>query len=208
MALCPEPPAGVPRVSASAPSSCTYWKQAAEGRTFYTQAPDHYNCPIGAHTHGIDLPAERAGELEQVIGTMVSLSYIRNEEVAGIPRLEGPFGVAVYSPLAAAPCEPDVVLVRGNPKQLMLLAEAAWAAGAAGGSPLLGRPTCAAIPQALRAGGCAASLGCIGNRVYTELGDDELYFAVPGKQLDRVVEKLEGIVRANGELQKYHRAKK
>ena len=51
------------------------------------------------------------------------------------------------------------------------------------------------------------SLGCIGNRVYTEMADDELYFALPGGQLGRVVEKLAVIVNANRELEKYHRAK-
>src|SRR5215831_16096532 len=108
------PPAGVPRVDAAGPSGCTYWKYAAEGRTFFTEAADHYNCPVGAYTHGIDLPAERAHELPDVLGTMFRLSYLRPEEVAGVPRREGSFGVAVYAPLADAPFEPDVVLVRGN----------------------------------------------------------------------------------------------
>jgi hypothetical protein len=39
------------------------------------------------------------------------------------------------------------------------------------------------------------------------LGDDELYIALPGGQLGRVVEKLAAIVIANRELEKYHRAK-
>src|SRR5262245_35537234 len=124
------PPAGVPRVEAAGPSGCTYWKYAAEGRTFYTQADDHYNCPIGAYTHGVDLPPERAHELSDVLGTMFNLGYLRPEEVAGVPRREGKFGVAVYAPLAAASFEPDVILVRGNARQMMLLTEAAWAAGA------------------------------------------------------------------------------
>jgi uncharacterized protein (DUF169 family) len=123
------PLAGVPRVVAPAPSGCTYWKQAAEGRAFYTEASNHYSCPIGAHTHGIDLPPEGAEELQRGVATMIDLGYIRAEEVADIPRRSGAFGVAVYAPLAQAPLEPDVVLVRGNAKQMMLLAEAAQAAG-------------------------------------------------------------------------------
>jgi hypothetical protein len=39
------------------------------------------------------------------------------------------------------------------------------------------------------------------------MADDELYFALPGGQLSRVVEKLAAIVQANRELEKYHRAK-
>jgi uncharacterized protein (DUF169 family) len=203
------PPAGIPRTAEAAPSGCTYWKQAAEGRTFYTEAADHYNCPVGAYTHGIDLPPERQSELEGLIGTMVGLAYLDPEEVPLIPRREAPFGAAVYAPLDEAAGDPDVVLVRGNARQIMLLAEAAAAAGVGAGSgvEMMGRPTCAAIPAVLGSGRCVASLGCIGNRVYTELGDDELYFAIPGRHVGAVVEKLAGIRRANDELERFHRGR-
>ena len=50
-----------------------------------------------------------------------------------------------------------------------------------------------------------ASVGCIGNRVYTGLGDDELYLSVPGSALDATLEKLDTILTANIELEKFHR---
>ncbi len=200
-------PAGVSRVQSAGPSGCTYWKLAAEGQTFYTEAADHYNCPIGSYTHGIDLPPERAQELPDVLGTMFKLGYLRPEEVPGVPRREGPFGVAVYAPLAQAAFEPDVVLVSGNAKQMMILAEAMEAAGAGAGGGMMGRPTCAAIPQAIRTGTGVASLGCIGNRVYTGLADDELCIALPARHLAAVADKLTTIVNANRELEKYHRAR-
>src|SRR5262249_36292492 len=134
--------------------------------------------------------------------------YIRGEEVPGIPRREGAFGVAVYAPLAQASFEPDVVLVSGSAKQLMLLAEAALAAGVGGGAGVLGRPTCAAIPAAVQSQRGAVSFGCIGNRVYTEQADDELYVVLPGKHAAAVAEKLKTIVHANRELEAYHRAKR
>ena len=201
------PPDNLPRMAVAAPSSCTFWKRAAEGRAFYTEVSDHYNCPIGAYTHGVDLPPTQTKELQGVVETMIQLSYLRPEEVPGIPRRRGKFGVALYAPLATAPFEPEVVLVCGNAKQIMLLTEAAQAAGVGTEAPLMGRPTCAAIPTVLQSKRSAASLGCIGNRVYTEMGDDELYFALPGNQVGRVVEKLAAIVNANRELQKYHRAR-
>jgi uncharacterized protein (DUF169 family) len=197
------PPAGIPRVDRAGPSSCTYWKLAAEGRTFYTEAPDHYNCPIGAYTHGVEAPAEVNKELEGVVSTMLSLGYLRAEEVPAIPRQKGRFGVAVYAPLGEGPSdgEADVVIVAGNARQVMLLAEAAGAAG------LMGRPTCAALAHAMQTGQGVASLGCIGNRVYTGLSDDEMYFALPGREVNRVAQKLVTIVHANDELEKYHRAR-
>jgi uncharacterized protein (DUF169 family) len=203
----PTPPANVPRVGGAAPSGCTFWKRAADGQSFFTEASDHYNCPIGAYTHGIDLPPAQAKELEGVLGKMFDLGYLRREEISDIPRRQDAFGVAVYAPLADATFEPDVVLVRGNAKQVMLLTEATQAAGVGAESGVMGRPTCAAIPQAIRTQRGVASFGCIGNRVYTELGDDELYFALPGKHLAAVVEKLATIVNANHELESYHRAR-
>ena len=122
-------PEGIAKIDTAAPSGCTYWKYASEGRTFYTEASDHYGCPIGAHTHGIDLPEETAKELEGLLSTMVQLQYIAMEEVAAISQLEKPPGVVIYAPAAEAAFEPDVVLVCGNAKQMMLLAEAAHLAG-------------------------------------------------------------------------------
>src|SRR5262245_61839566 len=145
-------PAGLPRVDSAGPSSCSYWKQAAEGRAFYTEAPDHYNCPVGAYTHAVDPTEQVRRELQGVVSTMISLGYLRAEELPDIPRRDGPFGVAVYAPLAEADGEPDVVILAGNARQVMLLAEAAGATG------LMGRPTCAAIPQAMKTGQGVASL--------------------------------------------------
>jgi uncharacterized protein (DUF169 family) len=138
---------------------------------------------------------------------MFGLHYLRPEEVPGIPRRQGEFRVAVYAPLANVPEEPDVVLVRGNAKQVMLLAEAAQAAGVGAESGFMARPTCAVVPEVLRTRRSAASLGCIGNRVYTGLADDELYFALPGEHVEAVTEKLGAIVHANRELENYHRAR-
>ena len=64
----------------------------------------------------------------------------------------------------------------------MRLQEASARAGAASQLPLLGRPTCMALPAAM-AHGSVMSAGCIGNRVYTGLGDDELYLMIPGPRL-------------------------
>ena len=201
------PPPGVSRVAAAGPSSCTYWKRAAEGETFYTEASDHYHCPIGGYTHGVELPPAQTQELQDVVGIMVGLGYIRQEEVAHIPRRDQGFAVAVYAPLDQAAGEPDLVLIRGNAMQIMLLEEAAGAAGVGSSAAMMGRPTCAALPTALKSQRGVASLGCIGNRVYTDMADDELVYALPGKHLAAVVEKLAGIVHANQELMKYHRGR-
>lgn len=202
-----EPPAGATRVSATAPAGCGYWRRAADGETFYTLADDHKRCPVGAHTHNVPLSPSEQQELMGLVQTMVGLSYIRMEEVPAIPTRKTPLKVATYAPLSAAPSTPDVVLVRGNARQLMLLAEAAQLAGVAGSGATMGRPTCAVVPEAINGGATAASFGCVGNRVYTGAGENDAYFAVPGDKLALLEEKLATIVRANAELEKFHRAR-
>src|SRR4029450_9091719 len=129
------------------------------------------------------------------------------EDVAQIPTRKTPLEVAIYAPLAATPVPPDVVLVRGTAQQLMLLAEAAQAAGAAGPGDTMGRPTCGVLPEAINSDRPAASFGCIGNRVYTGADDTEAYFAIPRAQPGAVEENLAVIVRANQELEKFHRGR-
>ena len=186
------------------PPAAPNWRRAAEGKTFYTEASDHYNCPIGCYTHNVELPPTQAEELQNTLGLMGELGYISMEEVPGIPRREAPFQNAVYSPLADASGTPDVVIISGTPRQMMLLAEAATAAGIGTENGVMGRPTCAVIPAVIQSDRGASSLGCIGNRVYTALSDDDFYFAFPGKHIDVLVEKLESIVNANQALEEYH----
>ncbi|MFP6765198.1 MAG: DUF169 domain-containing protein [Planctomycetaceae bacterium] len=200
-------PDGTPRIDSAAPSSCTYWKLAADGQSFFTAAEDHFGCPIGSYTHGIDLPEAQGKELEGVISTMVELEYLGPGEVPEIPRREDHFGVVVYAPLAGATFDPDVILVTGSVRQMMTLAEAAHAAGVSCQTTMVGRPTCAAIPEVMKTGLSATNLGCIGNRVYTELKDEELYFLFAGPHLEKIADRLTAIVHANETLEEYHRSK-
>jgi len=201
------PPPGVPRVSAVEPAGCGYWRRAAAGEVFFTVADDHKRCPVGAHTHNVTLSPAEQQELMGLVQTMVGLSYLKMADVPQIPRRRTALQVAVYAPLAAAPVPPDVVLVRGNARQLMLLAEAAQAAGIAGAGATLGRPTCAVLPEAINSARTAASFGCVGNRVYTGADDTDAYFAIPGPHLGAIEEQLAVIVHANQELEKFHRGR-
>jgi uncharacterized protein (DUF169 family) len=200
-------PAGVEKFVGTEPSGCSFWRLAAAGRTFYTVPGDHYNCPIGSYTHNISLPPERAQELDQTLGLMVQIGYVKMEEVPGIPRLPRTPGVAVYSPLADAPVAPDVVLFAGPASQIMLLNEAAQRAGRSAQLPMLGRPTCMALPAAM-AHGTIVSSGCIGNRVYTGLDDGEMYGVVPGSDLARLADELHIVADANHQLAQYHQSRR
>ena len=195
-------PGGIARIDGSQPSGCSYWRLAAGGKVFHTLPADHFNCAVGAYTHNIALSPERESETMQTLQLMFGVGYIRPEDVPGIPRLKKAPVATVYAPLGAAPVAPTVVLFACKPGAAMLLNEAAMRAGSGGALPLLGRPTCMALPASLEKG-TVSSLGCIGNRVYTGLGDDELYVVVPGADLEKVANALSIIVSANRALEEY-----
>jgi uncharacterized protein (DUF169 family) len=195
-------PAAVEKFEGSEPSGCSFWRLAAAGKTFYTVPENHFNCAVGAYTHNIALSPEREQETGLTLKFMFDLGYVKPEEVPQIPRLANAPAVVVYSPLGDAPGPPDVVLFACKPRSAMLLNEAANRARVASGAPALGRPTCMALPASLQLG-AIFSLGCIGNRVYTGLKEEEMYFVVRGKDLEAVADALDVVVVANAALSDY-----
>src|SRR5262245_18118057 len=165
--FCKTLPAGVTKFEGVQPSGCSFWRLAEQGRVFYTVPSDHLNCPVGSYTHNVPLSPERDAELSNYIGLMVDVGYIRREEVARIPRVAETPAAVVYAPLGNTPIDPDSVIVIARPRGFMLLYEAALRSGAEL-QPLRGRPTCMAISASMD-GPIVSSLGCIGNRVYTEI---------------------------------------
>jgi uncharacterized protein (DUF169 family) len=196
------PPADVSRFEGTEPSGCSFWRLAAMGKTFYTVPENHFNCAVGAYTHNISLSPEREKETEHTLKMMFDLGYVKPEEVPQIPRLAKTPRAILYSPLGDSPIAPDVVLFACKPAAAMLLNEAAARAGVASGAPALGRPTCMALPASL-AHGSILSLGCIGNRVYTGLGEDEMYLVIRGKDVLALADALAVITGANNALQTY-----
>ena len=197
-------PADVRKFSGTEPSGCSFWRLAERGDVFYTEPSDHYNCAVGCFTHSIALPADRASEMDQTLAFMMDLGYIKQEDLQHIAQLRETPRFVIYAPLAETPVAPDVVLFAGRPATMMLLNEAALRGGVGTQSANLGRPTCMALPAALERG-AVASTGCVGNRVYTGLGDDELYVAVRGGDVERVAAELQIIATANARLAEYHR---
>ena len=200
-------PAGIKKFEGSEPSGCSFWRLAAEGSTFYTVPENHFNCAVGAYTHNIPLSPEREKETGHTLKMMFELGYVQPEEVPQIPRLaKGPKAI-VYSPLGETPAPPDVVLFACKPAWAMLLQEAANRAGISSGAPALGRPTCMALPASLQHG-AITSLGCIGNRVYTGLSEDELYVVLRGTDLSKIAAALRTIASANAALRDYAKGRR
>src|SRR6266478_7028744 len=184
-----EPPAGLERWPGGAvPAGCVFWREAMRGRAFYTVPADHYNCAVGAYTHAIDLPAERGSQLDDAVKFMVLKEYLRMEEVPGIPALDKPPAFVSYAPVEAATFHHDLILIAAKPAAAMLIYETALRSGAGAGlANTLGRPACAVLPLASKTGLASLSLGCMGNRTFTGLPEEEMYVCIPGARWDALV---------------------
>ena len=197
-------PEGVAHHGGSVPAGCVFWQEAAK-RTFATSAGNHALCSIGIHTMNLsDAPASHPGELQAALEAMTGLDYVRAEEVAAIPVVQREVKHALYGPLSNHPVEPDVVLLFANARQGLVLSEA-MARVDGGVPPAMGRPACAALPQAFNQGVAAMSLGCCGARAYLDaLSDDTALWALPGSRLGDYCEQIETFASANRTLSMFH----
>jgi uncharacterized protein (DUF169 family) len=121
------------------------------------------------------------------------------EAFSGVAALSRrPDGVR-YGPLADATTDPDLVLLRVTPRQMMEISDAVpveWS----------GKPQCQILPRAAEMGVIAASMGCALSRARTGMGDDELTVAVPAARIEELVEGLRLVCRADEAVVGYARA--
>jgi uncharacterized protein (DUF169 family) len=197
------PPAGLERWQGGAVAAgCVFWREAMNGRSFYTVPADHYNCAVGSYTHGIGVPAP---QLEDTVKFMVSNEYLRMEEVAGIPTLEKSPAYISYGPAETATFDHQLILVTAKPAAAMLIYESALRAGAGNAlASILGRPACAVLPLVSKTGLASLSLGCMGNRTFTGLPDEELYVCIPSGHWSTVLTKSNEIGRANTAMKQFY----
>ena len=189
------------------PSGCSFWRLASEGCAFYTVPADHFNCAVGSYTHNIPLSPAREKETEQTLGLMFQVGYIKPEEVAGIPRLKKTPRQSSTRHSAKLLCKR-----RGTVRVQTIRSDAAErSCDSCGRGRRDSRPWPADVHgfAAWRLErGTQMSLGCIGNRTYTGLGDNELYIIIPGKSLEKVAAALETIATANAAVADYARGRK
>jgi uncharacterized protein (DUF169 family) len=208
LAFVDEPPDGVPQATKAVPSSCAFWRQAEQG-TFYATAAQHFNCPVGSMVMGFELPKEVNEQLGGLVQSMCDASYLTADEAARIPTVGRQSAGIVYGPLDEFPVSPDLVLFWVNVAQAMLYSEAAGrSAWTSPPMDVSGRPGCAALPRALQSSQPEMSLGCVGMRTFTEIGDDSTLAAIPASALTAFVESLATTVEANNSMRSFYAAHK
>jgi uncharacterized protein (DUF169 family) len=176
------------------PAGCVFWVLATD-RTFSTAPEDHGNCSVGRFTHGLASMEEVSGNDD--VAALLDSGWVDAESVAAIPSVSSAAAAVTYGPLAESPTAPDVVLLRVNGRQLMVLSDALP------GLRIEGKPQCHIVALAKEHGAAAASVGCALSRARTGMRPDEMTFAFPGSRLAEVVEAVERTAAVDTVVAKY-----
>jgi uncharacterized protein (DUF169 family) len=178
------------------PAGCVFWVRAAEA-TFSTVAEDHGNCSVGRVTHGFAGLADVAGNGD--VAELLASGWVSPEAVGTIPTITERFGAVTYGPLGATPdaVSPDVVLLRVNGRQMMVLSDALP------GLRIEGKPQCHIVALAKEQNIPAASVGCALSRARTGMTPEEMTCALPAGELTGIVEAVERAAGIDTTVAKY-----
>jgi uncharacterized protein (DUF169 family) len=186
----PTPDGRTGKVSAG----CVFWIKAAD-RTFTTVAADHGNCSVGSVTHGFKTLEDVAHNAD--VAALLETGWVTMEMVPQIPVVTQRPNYVTYGPLADVSSDPDVVLLRLNPKQVMVLHDAIP------GMRIEGKPQCHIIAIAKEQQEVAASVGCMLSRVRTGLPNSQMTCAIPAGRLSDVVSRLTTTSQADNAVAAY-----
>jgi len=167
--------------SGRVPAGCVFWIRAAE-RSFTTVPADHGNCSVGRYTHGLATLEEAAGHAD--VAALLEVGWVDAEAIAGVPAVSHKPAAIVYGPLTEATTTPDVVLLRVNGRQMMVLSDAMP------GLRIEGKPQCHIVALAKEQNEVVASVGCALSRARTGMRPDEMTVAIPGGRLAAVVDAV------------------
>jgi len=176
------------------PAGCVFWVRSADA-TFSTVAEDHANCSVGTMTHGFATLDEVAGNSD--VAALLESGWVTMDVVPQIPVVTEKPGAVTYGPLAETPVDPDVVLLRLNGKQLMVLSDALP------GLRIEGKPQCHIVAVAKEEGEIAASVGCALSRVRTGMSANEMTCAIPAGRLGDVLDAVRTTAAADTTVARY-----
>lgn len=185
------PPSGVAAHPGGAPSVCTFFAEG-ERSPFYAGLKEHEACEIGAFVLGAAPQGELGQRVMGMVGTMRSAGYLAPGDEAAIARNSRPPKFVAYGPLGSLPMPPTTVLLFARPRSAMFALEAAHES-----VPMNGRPMCAIVPTLNNGAPVAVSMGCIGSRIYSQMGDDRMVVGIRGDKLDWFAREVRKIRAAN-----------
>jgi uncharacterized protein (DUF169 family) len=139
--------------------------------------------------------AEVAGNSD--VAALLASGWVTMDMVPQIPVITQRANFITYGPLQDTTLDPDVVLLRLNPKQVMILHDAVPELR------LEGKPQCHIIAIAKEHHQVAASVGCMLSRVRTGLPNSQMTCAIPAPQLADVVARLRTTCQADNTVAAY-----
>ena len=176
------------------PAGCVFWNHATES-TFSTVKADHGNCSVGSLTHGFATLDEVAGNSD--VAALLETGWVTMDVIPQIPVVTEAPGAVTYGPLAETPVDPNVVLLRVNGKQMMVLSDAVP------GLRIEGKPQCHIVAIAKEQGEIAASVGCALSRVRTGMPATEMTCAIPAAKVAQVIDAIETNAVADAAVARY-----
>ena len=153
------------------------------------------SCPIGATLFGFQPKVEHFTGGHCCAGMYTRDAAAGAKTEAAAPCFDfGQFFAMVSGPLNRIDFEPDVVLVFGNPAQVMrLVTGALWESGGYIHSRFSGRTDCAdEVIETMKTGKPQVILPCYGDRIFAQTQDHEMAFSFPYAFAQTLVDGLEG----------------
>ena len=126
------------------------------------------------------------------VAALVRSGWVGEADFPHVPAVKDKPASIVYGPLGAMPVAPDIVFLRLNPKQAMVLDDAL------GGVRFEGKPQCHVLAIAKDRQETAISVGCMLSRVRTGMANTEMSCAIPAARLAETV----GALRRNAETER------
>ncbi len=176
-------------------ASCVFWVEAGLNGAFSTVAADHGNCSVGLFTHGFaKLDTSKAD-----VGALLESGWVTPDMAAAIPHVTKRPASITYGRLEAVPegVRPDVVMLRVNGRQLMVLSDSIP------NLSIEGKPQCHIVALAKEHGKPAASVGCALSRARTGFRPEEMTCALPAAGLPSFVEVIERTAATGWVVAKY-----
>jgi uncharacterized protein (DUF169 family) len=188
-----EIPAGVPEAGEKL-RHCEMVQKARNGDVFYA-TKDKHACAGGAGALGVMETPEKVlnGEFYFGLGDFGSTGAAKRTTNA-ITRVDEDYIATMYAPLEKAGFKPDVIVIIGNPKQMLKLAKAnIHALGGRNFADFSGiQSVCAdAVAEVYMTGDVNFTLGCNGSRKNAKIADDEMIAGISAEKVQMLVDAVE-----------------
>ncbi|MGC1931167.1 MAG: DUF169 domain-containing protein [Candidatus Nitrosopolaris sp.] len=176
------------------PAGCVFWMKASN-RTFTTLPEDHANCSVGSVTHGLKTIDEVLGNSD--VACLLESGWVNRDMFSKLPVVGEHFNFITYGPLKETNVDPDVILLRINAMQAMVLHDAIP------GLRIEGKPQCHIVAVAKEQKDVAMSVGCKLSRVRTGMLPTEMSCAIPASRLAEVVTMLTATRQSDNAVARY-----